>query len=67
MIFDVPTIVEFLSGSTTLVPGTIILTGTPAGVGAGMKPPKYLKAGDSMTIRIDKIGDLVNPVVMENA
>jgi 2-keto-4-pentenoate hydratase/2-oxohepta-3-ene-1,7-dioic acid hydratase in catechol pathway len=67
MIFDVPTLIEFLSGSTTLVPGTVILTGTPEGVGAGMKPPKYLKAGDTMTIRIDKIGDLVSPVVMEKA
>jgi 2-keto-4-pentenoate hydratase/2-oxohepta-3-ene-1,7-dioic acid hydratase in catechol pathway len=66
MIFDVPTLIEFLSGSTTLLPGMVILTGTPEGVGAGMKPPKYVKPGDTMTIRIDKIGDLVNPVVMEN-
>jgi len=65
MIFDVATLVEFLSGSTTLVPGTVILTGTPAGVGAGMKPPKFLKGGDSVTIRIEGIGDLVNPVVVE--
>jgi len=56
MIFDVPAIVEFLSGSTTLVPGTVILTGTPAGVGMGMKPPQYLQAGDRVTVIVEGIG-----------
>ena len=42
MIFDIPTLIEFLSGSTTLLPGTVILTGTPQGVGAAMKPPVFL-------------------------
>jgi 2-keto-4-pentenoate hydratase/2-oxohepta-3-ene-1,7-dioic acid hydratase in catechol pathway len=65
MIFDVASLVEFLSGSSVLLPGTVILTGTPSGVGMGMKPPKYLKHGDSMTIRIEKIGDLSNPVMNE--
>ena len=65
MIFDVPTLIEFLSGSTTLLPGTVILTGTPAGVGMGMKPPRYLKAGDTMTVAIEKVGELTNPVVEE--
>jgi 2-keto-4-pentenoate hydratase/2-oxohepta-3-ene-1,7-dioic acid hydratase in catechol pathway len=65
MIFDVPTLIEFLSGSTTLLPGTVIITGTPAGVGVAMKPPRFLQAGDTVTVRIDKIGDLVNPVVDE--
>ncbi len=51
MIFDVPTLIEFLSGSTTLLPGTVILTGTPHGVGIGRKPPRYLKAGDHVTRR----------------
>ena len=46
MIFDVPTLIEFLSGSTTLLPGTVILTGTPHGVGMARKPPVWLKAGD---------------------
>ncbi len=65
MIFDVPTLISFLSGSTTLLPGTVILTGTPSGVGMGMKPPQYLKAGDSVTIRIEGIGELTNPVIAE--
>jgi 2-keto-4-pentenoate hydratase/2-oxohepta-3-ene-1,7-dioic acid hydratase in catechol pathway len=67
MIFDVPTLIEFLSGSTTLFPGTVILTGTPSGVGAGMKPPQFLKPGDRVTIAIDGIGELTNPVAAEPA
>lgn len=67
MIFDVPTLIEFLSGSTTLMPGTVILTGTPHGVGAARKPPVYLKDGDSVTIEIENIGELTNPVVNEVA
>src|SRR3984957_7986656 len=65
MIFDVPTLIEFLSGSTTLLPGTVILTGTPHGVGMARKPPLWLKAGDNVTIEIEKIGALQNPVVNE--
>ena len=65
MIFDVPTLIEFLSGSTTLLPGTVILTGTPHGVGAARKPPVFLKPGDSVTIEIEKIGALTNPVIEE--
>jgi 2-keto-4-pentenoate hydratase/2-oxohepta-3-ene-1,7-dioic acid hydratase in catechol pathway len=65
MIFDVPTLISFLSGSTTLLPGTVILTGTPAGVGMGMQPPQYLKAGDAVAIVIEKIGELKNPVIDE--
>lgn len=65
MIFDVPTIIEYLSGSTTLVPGTVILTGTPQGVGMARKPPLWLKAGDSVSIEIEKIGTLTNPVENE--
>jgi 2-keto-4-pentenoate hydratase/2-oxohepta-3-ene-1,7-dioic acid hydratase in catechol pathway len=65
MIFDVPTLIEFLSGSTTLMPGTVILTGTPHGVGLARKPPVYLKDGDSVTIDIEGIGQLTNPVINE--
>jgi len=65
MIFDVPTLIEFLSGSTTLLPGTVILTGTPQGVGAAMTPPVFLQPGDSVTIEIETIGALTNPVVAE--
>ena len=65
MIFDVPTLIEFLSGSTTLVPGTVILTGTPHGVGDARTPQVFLKPGDTVTIEIEKIGRLTNPVVDE--
>jgi 2-keto-4-pentenoate hydratase/2-oxohepta-3-ene-1,7-dioic acid hydratase in catechol pathway len=65
MIFDVPTLIEFLSGSTTLLPGTVILTGTPQGVGMAMNPPHYLAAGDIVEIEIEKIGVLSNPVEAE--
>jgi 2-keto-4-pentenoate hydratase/2-oxohepta-3-ene-1,7-dioic acid hydratase in catechol pathway len=67
MIFDVPTLIEFLSGSTTLLPGTVILTGTPQGVGAARKPQRFLKPGDSITVEIEKIGSLTNPVLDEIA
>ena len=67
MIFDVPALIAFLSGSMTLLPGTVILTGTPHGVGFARKPPIYLKPGDSVSIEIDKIGVLTNPVVTEGA
>ena len=65
MIFDVPTLIEFLSGSTTLLPGTVILTGTPHGIGAARKPPIFLKAGDTVTIEVNGIGALTNPVIEE--
>ncbi|MFA7344983.1 MAG: fumarylacetoacetate hydrolase family protein [Terrimicrobiaceae bacterium] len=65
MIFDVASLIEFFSGSTTLLPGTVILTGTPSGVGMARKPPVWLKPGDSVTIEIEKIGSLTNPVEFE--
>jgi 2-keto-4-pentenoate hydratase/2-oxohepta-3-ene-1,7-dioic acid hydratase in catechol pathway len=65
MVFDVPTLIEFLSGSKTLLPGTVILTGTPHGVGYARKPPVFLKAGDTISIEIEKIGTLTNPVINE--
>ena len=65
MIFDVPTLIKFLSGSTTLLPGTVILTGTPGGVGLARTPPVWLKPGDVVTIEIDGIGQLTNPVKAE--
>ncbi len=65
MIFDVSTLIEFLSGSTTLLPGTVILTGTPHGVGMARNPPRWLQPGDSVTIEIEKIGRLTNPVKAE--
>ena len=65
MIFDVATLIEFLSGSTTLLPGTVILTGTPSGVGMARDPQVFLKSGDRIHIEIEGIGKLSNPVVDE--
>ena len=65
MIFDVPTLIAFLSGSTTLLPGTVIMTGTPSGVGSAMKPPSWLQPGDKITVEIEKIGSLTNPIQEE--
>lgn len=65
MIFDVPTLISFLSGSTTLLPGTLILTGTPSGVGEARNPKRYLVPGDEVTVEIDGLGILTNPVVEE--
>lgn len=62
LIFDVPTLISYLSENFTLEAGDIILTGTPPGVGAGMNPPRYLQDGDVVTVSIDGIGELTNPV-----
>jgi 2-keto-4-pentenoate hydratase/2-oxohepta-3-ene-1,7-dioic acid hydratase in catechol pathway len=63
LIFDIPTLIETISRGITLYPGDVIATGTPAGVGMGMNPPTWLKAGDTVRIEIDGIGVLENPVV----
>lgn len=63
MIFDVPTLISFLSQDATLSPGTVIMTGTPQGVGMAQKPPRWLMEGDRVTIIVEKIGALSNPVV----
>ncbi|HEX8551929.1 MAG TPA: fumarylacetoacetate hydrolase family protein [Abditibacteriaceae bacterium] len=65
MIFDVPTLIEFLSGSTTLLPGTVILTGTPEGVGMARTPPLWMKDGDTVSVEIEGIGVLTNAVQAE--
>jgi 2-keto-4-pentenoate hydratase/2-oxohepta-3-ene-1,7-dioic acid hydratase in catechol pathway len=57
MIFDAPTLVSYVSQFMTLLPGDVISTGTPAGVGLGMKPPVYLKAGDVVELGIDHLGE----------
>ena len=56
LIFDVPTLVSYVSQFMSLQPGDIISTGTPPGVGLGMKPPLFLKEGDVMELGIDKLG-----------
>ena len=65
MIFNIPTLISFLSGSTTLLPGTLILTGTPSGVGEARDPRRFLVPGDEVTVEIEGIGMLTNPVVEE--
>jgi len=60
LIFDVPTIMETLAAGITLIPGDVIATGTPAGVGIGFDPPVYLKAGDVVRMEIEHIGVLEN-------
>mmetsp|Transcript_80176 Transcript_80176/g.232796 ORF Transcript_80176/g.232796 Transcript_80176/m.232796 type:complete len:230 (-) Transcript_80176:109-798(-) len=65
MIFSVKQIIAFLSQGTTLQPGTVILTGTPEGVGVARKPPLYLKPGDTISCHVEGIGELTNPVAAE--
>ena len=60
---SIPEVLEELTAAMTLLPGTIIATGTPAGVGMGFDPPKFLKPGDVVTCAIEGIGTLTNPVV----
>ncbi|MEB3301405.1 MAG: fumarylacetoacetate hydrolase family protein [Cyanobacteriota bacterium] len=66
MIFDVPSLIAFLSGSTTLLPGTVIFTGTPEGVGMAATPPRWLRPGDGVSVEIEGIGTLTNPVIAES-
>ncbi|MCF8110008.1 MAG: fumarylacetoacetate hydrolase family protein [Desulfobacteraceae bacterium] len=63
MIFSVAQIIEYLSEDTTLLPDTVILTGTPSGVGVARKPRVFLKPGDRIEMSIEKIGTLANTVV----
>lgn len=65
LIFDVPSIVEYVSGFTELVPGDVISAGTPHGVGLGRKPPLWMKAGDVIEVEISGVGVLRNAVVAE--
>ena len=65
LIFKLPRLIAYLSSVFTLEPGDIIATGTPAGVGFARKPPRWLKPGDEVRIRIEGLGELVNPVVAE--
>ncbi len=65
MIFSVAELIAFLSGSTTLLPGTVILTGTPPGVGMAATPPQFLKPGDEVVVDITGIGMLHNTVATE--
>jgi 2-keto-4-pentenoate hydratase/2-oxohepta-3-ene-1,7-dioic acid hydratase in catechol pathway len=64
-IFGVAEVIEFVSRAITLEPGDLIITGTPAGVGAFRTPPVWLQPGDEITIEIDGVGSITNPVVAE--
>ena len=63
LIFDIPTLIETLTLTGTLLAGDIIATGTPVGVGIGFTPPKFLKSGDIVTIKVTGLGSLTNPVI----
>jgi 2-keto-4-pentenoate hydratase/2-oxohepta-3-ene-1,7-dioic acid hydratase in catechol pathway len=65
LIFGVPQLIAYLSSVFTLEPGDVIATGTPGGVGFVRKPPRWLRPGDECRIRVEGIGELVNPVVAE--
>jgi 2-keto-4-pentenoate hydratase/2-oxohepta-3-ene-1,7-dioic acid hydratase in catechol pathway len=62
-LFDVPTLLEFLTRTMTLEPGDLVTTGTPAGVGCFRNPPAWLRPGDVVAVEVPEIGRLVNPVV----
>jgi len=65
MIFDAASIISFLSQSTTILPGTVILTGTPEGVGFARSPPLFLKAGDTVEVELEGVGAQINKVITE--
>jgi 2-keto-4-pentenoate hydratase/2-oxohepta-3-ene-1,7-dioic acid hydratase in catechol pathway len=66
LIFKIPELIEYISQVVTLEPGDIVATGTPPGVGFAQKPPRWLRPGDEVIVRIEGIGELRNPVVAES-
>ncbi len=65
LIFSIPYLIECITQAITLEPGDIISTGTPSGTGASLKPPVFMQPGDEVRVRIEKIGELINPIVAE--
>ncbi|MFZ0305974.1 MAG: fumarylacetoacetate hydrolase family protein [Terracidiphilus sp.] len=65
LVFGVPALIEYLSSIAPLLPGDIVSTGTPSGVGMGRKPSRWLKNGDTVTVTVEGLGSLTNPVVAE--
>jgi 2-keto-4-pentenoate hydratase/2-oxohepta-3-ene-1,7-dioic acid hydratase in catechol pathway len=65
LVFKIPELIEYLSSITPLLPGDIVSTGTPPGVGLGRNPKRWLKPGETVTITIEGLGSLTNPVVAE--
>lgn len=65
MIFRIPDLIEYISSITPLLAGDVVSTGTPPGVGMGRTPPRWLRAGDTVTVTVEGLGALTNPVVAE--
>jgi 2-keto-4-pentenoate hydratase/2-oxohepta-3-ene-1,7-dioic acid hydratase in catechol pathway len=65
LVFKIPELVEYISSITPLLPGDVVSTGTPGGVGMGRSPQRWLKAGDMVTVKVDGLGELMNPVIAE--
>jgi 2-keto-4-pentenoate hydratase/2-oxohepta-3-ene-1,7-dioic acid hydratase in catechol pathway len=65
LIFKIPALIEYISSITPLLPGDIVSTGTPSGVGTGRTPQRWLKPGETVTISIESLGSLTNPVAAE--
>jgi len=65
MVFKIPELIEYLSSITPLLPGDIISTGTPPGVGLGRDPKRWLRPGETVTVTVEGLGSLINPVVAE--
>jgi 2-keto-4-pentenoate hydratase/2-oxohepta-3-ene-1,7-dioic acid hydratase in catechol pathway len=65
MVFKIPELIEYLSSITPLLPGDIVSTGTPPGVGLGRNPKRWLKPGETVTVTVEGLGSLTNPVVAE--
>jgi 2-keto-4-pentenoate hydratase/2-oxohepta-3-ene-1,7-dioic acid hydratase in catechol pathway len=63
LIFKIPELIEYISSITPLLPGDVVSTGTPFGVGLGRNPKRWLKPGETVTITIEGLGQLTNPVV----
>src|SRR5258707_10526175 len=63
LIFKIPALIEYISSITPLLPGDIVSTGTPFGVGLGRNPKRWLKPGETVTVTIEGLGELINPVV----
>lgn len=63
LIFDILTLIKTIDQNITLLPGDIISTGTPAGVGLGFSPPKYLHRGDNVVVAMAEIGELINSII----
>jgi 2-keto-4-pentenoate hydratase/2-oxohepta-3-ene-1,7-dioic acid hydratase in catechol pathway len=65
MVFKIPELIEYLSSITPLLPGDIVSTGTPPGVGLGRNPKRWLRPGETVTVTVEGLGALTNPVVAE--